>query len=185
METRTADPKADPETRATALERARTDQQLALTELADEPDGEPEEDQAPRKRKKPKSATALTKALCTKRGWLTATVEQRIPHTFITRDMFGFIDMVALDDQPGLLGIQATGGASGVAHQRLRKIVSPECEPAARRWLQAGLRLEVWHWRPTNKGVRGAKKTMALRRFVLELSAPAGEITWSVAEDPS
>lgn len=77
-----------------------------------------------------------------KRGWLIDVVERRIQR-IVTKDLFGCIDLVALDGQPGLLGIQATSRSN--VRSRVKKIQT-ECWPAMERWLQAGNRLQVWGW---------------------------------------
>lgn len=117
------------------------------------------------------SPTSRTLAECRKRGWLAQGVEQVVPHTFIKRDLFGCIDLVALDGHPGVLGIQAcsngsAAGKGGDMSKRLAKIAL-ECGPAALRWLGAGNRLEVWGW--GKKGEAGTRKLWALR--VIEVSA--------------
>jgi hypothetical protein len=120
-----------------------------------------EPDEKPKRRKKPSvSPTARSLAECRKRGWLAQGVEQTVPHTFIKRDLFGCIDLVALDGQPGLLGIQATGDHGGDVQRRVRKIVG-ECQAAALRWLAAGNRLEVWGW--GLRGGEGERKRWTLR----------------------
>jgi hypothetical protein len=106
--------------------------------------------------------TARTLAECRKRGWLAQTVEQRLPHTFITRDLFGFIDVVALDGKAGLLGIQAT--SSGNMPARVAKI-REECAEASARWLEAGNRIVVWGW--AKRGKVGARKLWTLREVAI------------------
>ena len=155
------------------LRRALIDAQPALEQ--------PPEVAKPKRKRKGPSPNKLTIDFCEARGWLAGIVEQRIPHTFITRDLFKIIDIVAIDGRKGLIGIQATGGLSGVAGQRMEKISSDECRPAAVAWLKAGLRLEVWHWRATNDGVVGAKKEQHLRRFKAYLDGSV--LTWDDAEE--
>jgi hypothetical protein len=121
------------------------------------------------------SPTARTLAFARKRGWDIGVVEQRIPRTFITRDLFGFIDLVAMDDQPGLLAIQATSDNGGNAAARCAKIVDDEHRPAAVRWLSSGLRLEVWAF--GKRGAAGTAKRWRLRRQRATLEA--GAIVWS------
>lgn len=87
--------------------------------------------------------TARTLTFARGRGWLVDVVERRITK-ILTKDLFGCIDLIALDGQPGVLGIQATSGSNGAA--RVKKIQT-ECREAAERWLLAGNRLEVWAWR--------------------------------------
>lgn len=104
-------------------------------------------------RPKKTSPTARTLEALRKRGFLAAVVERRLPHCFTTLDLFGFIDVVALDGLPGLLGVQTTTQANAAA--RVTKIVE-ECGPAARRWLAAGNRIEVHGW--AKRGSAGARK---------------------------
>ncbi len=102
--------------------------------------------------------TARTLAECRKRGWRAQVVEQTIPHTFIKRDLFGCIDIIALDGEPGVLGIQATSGANGAS--RVTKI-REQCWDVASEWLKAGNRLAVWSW--AKRGKVGARKVWTVR----------------------
>lgn len=116
----------------------------------------------PAKRKsKAASPTARTLAECRRRGWLAGVVERRLPKQFVTVDLFGFIDIVALDGRPGVLAIQATGEtASGNVSLRLRKIREERADNA-RAWLAAGNRIEVWGW--GKRGGAGKRKLWTLR----------------------
>ena len=80
-------------------------------------------------------------------------------------DLFGFIDLVALDGHPGLLGIQAT--TTGNAPSRVTKILD-ECTEAAIDWLQAGNRIVVWGF--------------ALRRFKLKNGGYGKAKRWKLKE---
>ena len=94
------------------------------------------------KRAKPFAANlASTKALESD-GWTVGTVEQRIPHCFITRDLFGFADLVAMSPTRGIMAVQATGGGNGSA--RVAKI---KAEPRAAIWLASNGRIQVHDWR--------------------------------------
>lgn len=86
--------------------------------------------------------TARSLEQCRKNGWLADVVERRIPHSFITKDLFGFLDIVALA-HCGTIGIQATSGSNHAA--RVRKIITERRE-AARRWLECGNVIFVWSW---------------------------------------
>ena len=97
-------------------------------------------------------------------GWLADVVERRITK-ILTKDLFGCIDLVALDGQPGLLGIQATSRQK--VRARLKKIQT-ECWPSAERWLGAGNRLEVWGWGKL-RGRRGGRPTWRLNQLVVTL----------------
>lgn len=58
-------------------------------------------------------------------------------------DLFGFIDIIALDpDAPAIVAIQSTGPSGHAAHRRT--ILA--CE-FARQWLECGGRIELWSWR--------------------------------------
>jgi hypothetical protein len=93
------------------------------------------------KKAKPIPATKLTLDECERRGWLAQVVEQRIPHTFITRDLFGVIDIIAVSPQDGIIGIQASSGTN--LHGRRAKILA---EPRMVDWLGGGGGLQLWTW---------------------------------------
>ena len=115
------------------------------------------------------SPTARTLAECRNRGWHAQVVEQTIPRTWIKRDLFGVIDIVAITPT-GILGIQATGGGHNAA--RRDKILA---EPRALAWLQAGAALAVWNWE--KQGARTSRKVWTLREVVVtaaEFEAEAG-----------
>ena len=97
----------------------------------------------PKKKKRGKSPTALTLEECGKRGWIAQVVEQRIPHTFITRDLFGIIDIIAVVPGEAILGIQATSNNGGTHAARVHKALA---EPRLTTWLKAGGRFAVWSW---------------------------------------
>jgi hypothetical protein len=58
-------------------------------------------------------------------------------------DLFGCIDILALDGQPGCLGIQATSGSGHPAKHLAKMRTLPDVRP----WLEAGNRLQIWAWR--------------------------------------
>lgn len=99
--------------------------------------------------------SARTIAECRRRGWIAQNVEQTIPRTFIKRDLFSVIDIIAVTDF-GILGIQATSGTNHAA--RRTKALA---EPRLRLWLEAGGRFEIWSW--AKQGARGKRKTWTLR----------------------
>lgn len=94
--------------------------------------------------------TARTLQTCKANGWRADVVERRLPFCHVTKDLFGFIDVLALAD--GMtLGIQATTGDNHAA--RVAKITG-ECREAAKDWLRAGNHLEVWSFtKPKNRYV--------------------------------
>lgn len=108
------------------------------------------------------SPTQRTLAECRKRGYVAQTVEQTIPRTFIKRDLFGCIDIIAITPK-GILGIQATGGTGNHAH-RIAKI---KAEPRIAKWIAAGARMAVWSW--NKRGARGETKRWTLREEEISL----------------
>lgn len=89
------------------------------------------------------SPTARTLQECRKRNWPAYVTEKWVPMARIRKDAFGFGDVLVMDGQPGSLLIQAT--VTGAMSSRERKI-REECTDEARRWLEAGNRIEVWGW---------------------------------------
>lgn len=114
--------------------------------------------------------TARTLLECRKQGWLAQTVEKFNHHTKRRIDVFGFGDVLVVDDIPGSLLVQACsdGGSRGSdAATRVHKICT-ECGPAARRWLERGNRIEVWAW--GKRGARGKRKLWTLRKVEITLA---------------
>lgn len=99
----------------------------------------------PRK-SKGKSPTARSLELLRSRGYRAEVVEQRIPHCFITRDLFGFIDILAIKG-PEVLAVQTTSGAH-VAN-RMTKIA--ECDSIAE-VRRLGWTIHVHGWRKNAEG---------------------------------
>lgn len=101
---------------------------------------------AKRKRRKALSCNDLSMKYLESLGYLCHVVEKRIPGTFITKDMYGFIDILAV--RPGeILGVQATS-ADHVAH-RVNKIAEHENVGRVR---ESGMRLVVHGWKRTKLG---------------------------------
>lgn len=96
------------------------------------------------KRKKPFAANLASVKHLEADGWTVATVEQRIPHTFITRDCFGFADLLAMSPSKGVMLVQVTGGTStSNFHARVAKT---KAEPRHAIWLASGGRIQVHSW---------------------------------------
>ena len=91
-------------------------------------------------------------------------VNPRHPGGGFRKDLFGFIDLIALDSERGIVAIQSCG-QSFKAH--LDKIMDSECTEYAIEWLKCGGRIEVWGWRKLKK-VRGGK-AMVWRPRVKEI----------------
>jgi hypothetical protein len=103
------------------------------------------------------SPTQRSLACCRRHGWTAGIVERFNPHARVRHDLFGCLDLIVLDGQPGPLGVQACAGASHAA--RRAKMVA---EPRLRAWLASGARAEIWSW--SKQGPRGKRKTWTLRR---------------------
>lgn len=109
--------------------------------------------------------TTRTLAECRKRGWMAQTVEKFNHHTKRRIDVFGFGDVLVVDDVPGSLLVQATSTPN--MGSRVRKICT-ECGPAARRWLERGNRIEVWGW--AKRGKAGKRKLWTLRKVEITIA---------------
>lgn len=84
-----------------------------------------------------------------RQGWTAGVVERWNPHARIRQDLFGFVDVIVLDGEPGALAVQATSASNHAS--RVRKI-REQCAEAAQAWLGSGGRIQVWSWR---KGANG------------------------------
>lgn len=90
-----------------------------------------------------------------KLGFTTGVVERRLPHTKLTSDFLGIIDIIACKDgMPGAIGIQACAAGEMAAHR-----VKALNEPRLRVWL-TGNRFELHGWE--KKGHRWIVKREAL-----------------------
>ena len=95
----------------------------------------------------PSSPSARSLAEMRRRDWTAQVVERWVPQARRRIDLFGVIDILALDGEPGCIGIQATTGSNHAS--RRKKALA---EPRLLLWLRAGNRFEVWSWR---KGANG------------------------------
>lgn len=141
-----------------------------------------------------KSPTARSLEALKAKGWPAQVVERWLPGRRakkggepgeteatpygVRKDLFGCIDIVALDGQPGSLGVQACAG--GDVATRAKKAAA---EPLALPWLQAGNRLQVWGWREV--WVDTSPKTRAKRwkvRIVELFVVDGPEVWWQEVE---
>jgi hypothetical protein len=90
------------------------------------------------------SPTQLTLKLLREEGWTVEVVERWIPGANIRKDLFGFIDLVALKGDL-TLGVQATSYSNMGA--RIKKIENAELLSQVRR---ASWHLWVIGWRKQN-----------------------------------
>ena len=79
-------------------------------------------------------------------GWECDIVERWIPHTFITKDLFGFADILAMHHRAGFLAVQTTSFAN--MNARMKKIKE---ESRATLFLMAGGRIVVHGWKKNGK----------------------------------
>lgn len=92
------------------------------------------------------SPTQRSLAYLREQGWLAEVVERWNPHARVRKDLWGFVDILALREGE-TLGVQATSGTNVAA--RIAKIASAEHVGAVRR---AGWRIEVHGWRKAANG---------------------------------
>lgn len=92
------------------------------------------------------SPTQRTLARLRADGWLAEVVERWIPGANVRKDLWGFVDVVAI--KSGVtLGVQSTSGSNVAA--RVTKIADSPNLAAVR---AAGWRLEVDGWRKNSAG---------------------------------
>ena len=101
------------------------------------------------KRAKPFNATGASVKHLEADNWTVGIVEQRIPHTFITRDFLGCFDLIAVSPSRGIMAVQVTGG-KGISNFNAR-ISKIKAEPRAAIWLAAGGRILVQSWEGVGK----------------------------------
>jgi len=90
-------------------------------------------------------------------GRISAVAEKWNPHVGphgIRQDLFGFIDVITLDPERGIVAIQTCAGSGYQKH--LQKILT-ECSETALEWIRCGGYIELWAWRKI-KAFRGAKR---------------------------
>jgi hypothetical protein len=87
------------------------------------------------------SPTTRTLELLRKQGYTAQVVERWQPHSRRRIDLFGVIDVLAIDGTK-TIGVQTTSASNTSA--RRQKIYA---EPAAAKWLASGNRLFIHGWR--------------------------------------
>ena len=104
--------------------------------------------------------TSRTLKLLRDEGKIAEVSEKWNSFTSQRKDLFGFIDIVALDKETW--GIQCT--STGNMKARVNKICN-ECKITADAWLKAGNKIEVIGW--SKKGAKGKRKLwQATRREI-------------------
>lgn len=88
-------------------------------------------------------------------GMICGSVEKFNPYVGehgIRQDLFGFIDIVALDTSKGIIAIQSCGQSFSAHRNKLLE----ERNDAVYEWLRCGGKIELWGWRKV-KLQRGGK----------------------------
>ena len=118
------------------------------------------------------SYTERTIEALTTLGYDVGIVERYIANAWhakgrgVRKDLFGFIDLIAMRPGEGIIGVQSTGpDYSG--HNK--KIVT-ECREKAIKWLKSGGRLELWAWRKVlvKKGGKLKMYKPRIKKYTLE-----------------
>lgn len=115
-------------------------------------------------RRKPSkvSPTQRTLAYCRKLGWTAEVVERWNSHAFKRKDLFGFVDIVAVDDSGHVRWLQVTVTDSMTS--RIAKIEGDGKMRAIAGALGSAGSVEVWGW--AKRGAKGTRKLWTLRRAV-------------------
>lgn len=115
------------------------------------------------------SATQRTLRALRERGLVCAIVERFNPYAGphgLRQDLFGIIDILALDPQAGVIGVQSTG-QDFAGH--VRKLTEERYQEVID-WLSTpGTRLELWGWRKVKLKRGGAAMRWKLRLAVFTL----------------
>ena len=94
-------------------------------------------------------------------------VNPKHPGGGFRKDLFGFIDLIVLDPEQGIVAIQSCGQSFA---EHLRKITDSECTEYVIEWLKCGGRLELWGWRKLKlkRGGKAMRWTPRIKEITLE-----------------
>lgn len=104
------------------------------------------------------------------------------PHG-IRQDLFGIIDIIALDPERGVVGIQSTGQAFA-AHERT---ILEERRQDTLDWLSTpGTSLELWGWRKVKvkRGGKAMRWEPRIRAFTLDDVVAHHSLETEVVDEP-
>lgn len=101
----------------------------------------------PTRKSKGKSPNSRSLDHMRKLGYACDIVERRLPRGFVTKDLYGFIDILCVKGED-IVGVQATGGDGGNVAARIRKIVEHENWPLVCK----AIRVVVHGWRKNAAG---------------------------------
>lgn len=115
------------------------------------------------------SPTQRTLRYLRQQGRICGIVEKFNPHVGphgIRQDLFGFIDIIALDPERGIIGIQSCGQDFA---QHRRKITEERTDIVAE-WLKSGGKVELWGWRKLKlkRGGKAMRWQPRIEEIVLE-----------------
>ena len=108
------------------------------------------------------SATQRTIRELKNRGMICGIVEKfnRFVGPFgIRQDLFGFIDIIALDTEKGIVAIQSCGQSFSAHRKKILEEKSLECQE----WLKCGGKVELWGWRKLKLKKADGKYGKAMR----------------------
>jgi hypothetical protein len=116
------------------------------------------------------SPTQRTLRALREQGRIAAITEKWNPHVGpfgIRQDLFGFVDVLALDPVRGFVAIQSTGQAFS---EHEKKILDSPCTENVIAWLKTpGGAVELWGWRKLklHKGGKAMRWQPRVRVFTL------------------
>lgn len=96
------------------------------------------------------SPTSRTLQYCRKHNMVADVCERYNSFTKTRHDLFGFLDMIVLDNQK-MIGVQVTSTSNMSAR---RKKILNERRDQALAWLNAGGEIGVWGWGKKKQGKR-------------------------------
>ena len=108
------------------------------------------------------SPTQRSLRLLRKEGYVVQVVERWNAFARKRRDLFGFLDLIGIHDEHGIVGVQTTTAKNMAA--RISKIRG---EPMAEAWLRAGGKIEVHGWRRSKPGSRRREWVVERRALTL------------------
>jgi hypothetical protein len=109
--------------------------------------------------------TSRTLKLLRNEGKIAEVTEKWNAFTHQRKDLFGFIDIIALDVKSSTTwGIQCT--STGNINARIKKICN-ECKDNALAWLNTGNKIEVIGW--SKKGKKGKRKLWQATRIIITI----------------
>jgi hypothetical protein len=112
------------------------------------------------------SPTEKTLAALKAKGCMCGMVERWIPRARIRKDLFGIIDIIALEPGRGIVGVQSTGTDFSSHNTKL----TVENVIASIAWLEAGGHLELWSWSRVKQKRGGSRMIYRPRVKVYQLA---------------